>query len=81
MISLVAVVLVLVTGLSVWLAEDLAGDGVPGSALVMTIVAFKLRLVGLYFMELRHAPLTLKLLFHAWVVGVWGIIVGFQMAG
>jgi hypothetical protein len=36
----------------------------------------------MYFMELRHAPLALRLLFDGWVVVVWaGLIVLYQTGG
>jgi hypothetical protein len=79
-ISAVATVLILVTGLSVVLAEGLLGGGVSRAAVVMTIAAIKLSLVGLYFMELRHAPPALTVVFHVWVVAVWGVVIGFYLA-
>jgi hypothetical protein len=63
------------------LAEGLPRDGVPRAALVMTLAAVRLSLVGLFFMEVRYAPLALKVLFHAWVVVVWGVIVGVCLTG
>ncbi|HLS98313.1 MAG: cytochrome C oxidase subunit IV family protein [Porticoccaceae bacterium] len=58
------------------------GDGQAASALAPTLAApllmlvafFKVRLVGLHFMELRTAPLPLRLLFEAWVVVACGAI-------
>jgi len=35
---------------------------------IMTTAFAKTWFVGMYFMELRHAPLALRLLFNAWVV-------------
>ncbi|WP_165818338.1 cytochrome C oxidase subunit IV family protein [Frankia canadensis] len=81
MVSLVVVALILVTGLSTWLAEDLAGDGAGRTTLIMTIVAVKLSMVGLFFMELRDAPRPLVLLFHGWIVAVWALIIGFHLVG
>ncbi len=42
----------------------------------MTIAALKIRLVGMHFMELRHAPLALRIAFHGWIVAVWALVVG-----
>jgi hypothetical protein len=41
------------------------------------VVAFvKLRLVGLDFMELRHAPLALRLVFEAYTVILASVLLG-----
>ncbi len=84
-VSLVFVALVLLTGFSWWSAEGGGRTHHEGLAniwltmLVMTIAAVKVHLVGMHFMELRHAPLVLKLTFHAWIVMVWGLIIGLQL--
>jgi hypothetical protein len=45
-------------------------------------VAFvKVRLVGLYFMELRAAPLALRVVFEGWVVATGGVLVGLYLSG
>lgn len=51
-----------------WLAKDAIPPRV-GTAAIIVIAAFKVRLVLLYFMDLRHAPLPLRLVFEAWVLG------------
>lgn len=38
------------------------------TTVIMTTAFAKTWFVGMYFMELRHAPLALRLLFNAWVV-------------
>jgi Prokaryotic Cytochrome C oxidase subunit IV len=49
----------------------------PAVGLVLLAVAFvKLRLVGLYFMELMTAPLPLRLLFEGYVAGVFIVLAG-----
>lgn len=44
------------------------GEQALATAAVMVIAFVKVRFVGLYFMELRHAPSWLRLAFEAWVV-------------
>lgn len=64
------------TGLSLWLGAD-HGLGARTLATVVVIaVAFvKVRFIGMYFMELRHAPLALRLAFHAWcAVGCLAVV-------
>jgi len=63
------VLLVLATVYSWWVgADDSAGaDGQQLATVSILAVAFvKVRFVGMHFMELRHAPLPLRGLFHAW---------------
>lgn len=42
--------------------------------ILMLVAFFKVRLVGLHFMELRTAPLPLRLLFEGWVILACGAI-------
>ena len=46
------------------------------SVLILLIAFIKVRLVGLYFMELREAPTVLKGLFEAYCVVVCTAVVG-----
>ncbi len=48
---------------------------------LMALAFFKVRLVILHFMEIRHAPLPMRLAFEAWVVGVCLLVVGLYWAG
>jgi hypothetical protein len=41
----------------------------PVNALLLVIAMTKVRFVGAYFMELRAAPLPLRLVFEIWAVG------------
>ncbi|SBW28392.1 putative membrane protein [Candidatus Protofrankia californiensis] len=75
---LVFVGLLLLTASSSWFAESESSRGVATTAFLMTVVALKIHLVGMHFMELRYAPLALKLAFHGWIAVVWGLIVGFS---
>jgi hypothetical protein len=44
---------------------------------LLLLAGFKIRLIGLYFMELRHAPWPLRLAFECWVVGLCLAVLGF----
>lgn len=46
------------------------------SSVMLLIGFFKVRLVGLHFMELRHAPWPLRGVFELWVVLVACVILG-----
>jgi hypothetical protein len=48
-------------------------------AAILAVAFAKTQLVGSFFMELRTAPLPLRLAFSAWVVGVGGIIVAMYL--
>jgi hypothetical protein len=48
---------------------------------VVAIAFLKVHLVGAHFMELRHAPRSLRLLFTAWVVVVGAVLIGLYLSG
>jgi len=48
-------------------------------AVVLAVAFVKTQLVGTFFMELRMAPLPLRLAFSAWVVGVGATIVAMYL--
>jgi caa(3)-type oxidase subunit IV len=61
----------------------LTKDGLPLRAATIAIVliaAVKARLVLLHFMELRHAPLPLRIVFEAWVLAVATALVAVYLA-
>lgn len=67
--------LVLATLIS-WRIGHAAGDDVRRAGIVILVVAFaKVRFVILEFMELRHAPLPLRLIGESWVVIVCALLV------
>lgn len=75
--ALIWVLLMAATAASLLLgAEDLVQSAKLASVLVLVIAFVKVRLVGLYFMELRDAPVALRLLFEVYcaVVGVTLIV-------
>jgi len=55
------------TALSFWLSE-LGGvpNHVTATAVVLIVAVIKMHVIGMYFMELAHAPLFLRAAFHAW---------------
>lgn len=61
-----------------WLAKDVIAPRV-GTVAIIAIAAYKVRLVLLHFMELRHAPLPLRLVFEAWVLLVTAGVVGLYL--
>lgn len=65
--------LVAATLISLALGEDWIGHGDFAAALVIAIAFVKVRLVGMHFMELRHAPLPLRIAFQAYC-GVASIV-------
>ncbi len=73
--------LMLATCLSWWLGQDhsLSSDMSSDYRIVssgLIVIAFiKVRIIIRYFMEVRQAPLALKLICDAWVVLVCGTII------
>jgi caa(3)-type oxidase subunit IV len=80
-VTLVWLVLICATLISWRVGTDVAFH--PHFAtIVVVIVAFvKVRLVGLYFMELRDAPLLLRILFEAYCVVVCTMILVMYLVG
>lgn len=50
------------------------GTGSLVAVVVLGIAAIKVRLVGLDFMELRHAPILLRAAFEFYCVGLWALL-------
>jgi heme/copper-type cytochrome/quinol oxidase subunit 4 len=65
-ISLIWLVLITATLISWWIGTGDAATPQLGTAAVFIVVFIKIRLIGLYFMELREAPLPLRLLFEGY---------------
>jgi Prokaryotic Cytochrome C oxidase subunit IV len=70
---------------AVWallVAATLTTWSVGGVSVAVLVIAFvKVRLVGLYFMELRSAPIPLRLLFEGWVVVTCSVLIGLYLSG
>ena len=62
----------------------LGADHATGSVMVvvvLAIAAIKVRLVGLDFMELRRAPMPLRVAFEAYCLGLWALLSGLYLFG
>lgn len=74
-ITVVWAVLVLATVLTLAVgAEHLIDSRKIATALVIGIAAVKVRLVGIHFMELRDAPLPLRLAFEAYCAALFVVL-------
>jgi hypothetical protein len=62
--------------LASWLVGADHGTGSLIAVLVLAIAAVKIRLVGLDFMELRHAPIPLRAAFEVYCVALWAVLSG-----
>lgn len=70
------VLLVAATGLS-WALGTNHGINHRDASVVILVVAFaKVRFVGLYFMELREAPLPLRAVFEAYCLVICSLVTG-----
>ena len=61
------------------------GGGIPVSPApgiaILSIAFFKVRLILLYFMELRFAPQPWRSIFEIWVILVWASVVYLYLNG
>lgn len=70
--------LVAATLLSFWLGADHGISSDNTRTIVIIVVAFiKLRLIGLYFMELREAPTKLRSAFEGYCLAACATLIGF----
>jgi hypothetical protein len=72
------VILVAATLASFALGAD-HGTGSLIAVGVLAIAASKVRLVGLDFMELRHAPIPLRATFEVYCVALWALLSGLYL--
>ncbi len=78
--SLVWLLLMLATIVTTWvLSKDLVAVRISTVAIV-AIAAYKVRLVLLHFMELRHAPTPLRVVFEGWVLVVAAAMIGLYLS-
>jgi len=74
-------VLMLATVITTWvLSKDIVAAR-TGTVAIIAIAFYKVRLVLLHFMELRHAPLPLRLFFEGWILVVAAAIIGMYLSG
>ena len=57
-----------------WAVGAEHGTGSIVVVVVLAIAAIKVRLVGLDFMELRHAPIPLRAVFECYCAGMWALL-------
>ncbi|MFL6062857.1 MAG: cytochrome C oxidase subunit IV family protein [Marmoricola sp.] len=62
-----------------WILSKDAFAATLGTAGTLALAGWKVRLVVLDFMELRHAPWPLRLAFEAWSVVVPAMVLGFYL--
>jgi Prokaryotic Cytochrome C oxidase subunit IV len=54
--------------------EQGAGAASAAAVVIIGLALFKVRLIGMHFMDLRVAPLPLRLLFEAYVLAVFATL-------
>lgn len=74
-------VLVLATALTAVLGLEERGSAPVVAVALIGIGVVKLRLVAMHFMEVRRAPLPLRLLVEAYAVAVFASLTGIYLAG
>ncbi|MBB2990908.1 caa(3)-type oxidase subunit IV [Mycolicibacterium iranicum] len=62
-----------------WAVGAEHGTGSMVAVVVLAIAAIKARLVGLDFMELRDAPIPLRLAFEVYCVALWTLLSGLYL--
>lgn len=76
-ITVVWVFLIVATLISWYLGTDHAIDNADlAGAAVLAVAFIKVRFVGAYFMELRNAPIPLRLIFECWCLVVATTVIG-----
>jgi heme/copper-type cytochrome/quinol oxidase subunit 4 len=72
--------LIAATLISFWLGTDHGISSVEARSILIFVVAFvKIRFVGLYFMELKDAPLALRGIFEGYCLVVCLALIGFYL--
>jgi heme/copper-type cytochrome/quinol oxidase subunit 4 len=80
-ITLVWLGLIIATIIS-WIVGTDHGLAARLATSIVVLVAFvKVRFVGMYFMELREAPLPLRLIFEGYCVVVCSVVIIMYLAG
>jgi heme/copper-type cytochrome/quinol oxidase subunit 4 len=74
-VSIVWAALMLATCASTWLLSKNSVSPEVATVAIVLIAAVKVRLVFGYFMEVRRAPLALRLVCDGWLLAVTGLIV------
>ena len=66
--------LLVVVTLCSWESAAIAGNRHIAATCVLLLAFFKVRLIGLEFMELRTAPPALRVAFEVWVTGLCALL-------
>jgi hypothetical protein len=62
-------------------APDAGGGRTLSTLAIFLVAGVKVRLVGLWFMELREAVTPLRLAFEVYVLAVFAMMIGLYLAG
>lgn len=74
-ISLVWLLLIVATLISWWIGTDHGVHPHLATTIVLVVAFVKVRFVGLYFMELRDAPVRLRLALEGWCLIVCAVLI------
>jgi hypothetical protein len=74
-----ALLLALTFGSFVVGIEQGAGVASAAAIIIIGIALFKVRLIGLHFMDVRIAPRPLRLIFEGYVLLVFAVLVGIDL--
>ena len=74
-VTIVWAALMLATCASTWLLSKNSATPVVATVAIILIAALKVRLVMSHFMEVRRAPLALRLVCDGWLLAVTALIV------
>jgi hypothetical protein len=58
-----------------WWLGDGHGPGKAAAVAVLVVAFFKVSVVGAHFMELRWAPLPLRLIFYGWAILICSVLI------
>ncbi|WP_161600578.1 cytochrome C oxidase subunit IV family protein [Mycolicibacterium hodleri] len=61
--------------------HGIVDDPTAASLIILAIAFIKIRFIGLYFMDLKDAPLALRALIEAWCLIVFCLTAAFYLAG
>ncbi|WP_028935692.1 cytochrome C oxidase subunit IV family protein [Pseudonocardia spinosispora] len=80
-ITIVWAILMVATIISTWMLSKDAFAPLVATVGIFLIAAYKIRMVILRFMEVRHAPRAWRIYFEAWTVAVTGMILTYYFVG
>jgi heme/copper-type cytochrome/quinol oxidase subunit 4 len=73
-----AVLIVATCASTWWLSKD-AFSPMVGTVAIIVVAAVKIRFVVLYFMEVRTAPIPLRVVTEVWLLAVTALILGLYL--